>query len=126
MTKAQEVDDFDYAAALQAPSMREGHTLAGRRESEKKRMSRADRLRLQTTGRTEQFNIRVTPMRKVEFGQQAERRGLKPAELFEDVVDHWNRTLGNPEFQKRAAALGMSCETLMGQIVEREIAKGAQ
>lgn len=87
-----DLDDFDFAAALAVPR-RVGQTLKGRREIDRKKLSDADRKKIQTTGRTEQMNIRVRPMTKVEFSQRAEGLGLMPTELFERAWEHYKATV---------------------------------
>lgn len=96
-----DLDDFDFAAALSAPR-RVGQTLKGRRAIDKSRMSEADRRKVNTTGRTEQMNLRVTPMTKLEFGQQAVAIGIMPTELFERAWEHYKATVLNVAGSKKS------------------------
>lgn len=89
---SSDLEDFDFAAVLSVPR-RAGQTLKGRRAIDKSRMSETDRRKVQTTGRTEQLNIRVRPMTKLEFIQQAEVLGLMPTELFEKAWEHYKATV---------------------------------
>ena len=89
-----DMEDFDYAAAIANMVPLPGQTLEGRRAKEKQKLSAADRRAIQTTGRTEQLNLKVRPMMKVEFMQRAEAEGIKPTELFEKAWDLYKATRG--------------------------------
>lgn len=89
------VDDFDFAAALAAPTARAGNTLKGRRAAERKKLSESDRKKINVTGRTEQLNLRVRPMDKVEFLQAAAIRDILPTVLWERAWQHYKRTTLN-------------------------------
>lgn len=97
-----DLDDFDFAAALSAPR-RMGQTLKGRRELDRKKLGESDRRKIQTTGRTEQMNLKVRPMMKLEFVQRADGLGLMPTELFEKAWEHYKQTVleARPAAKKR-------------------------
>lgn len=91
MSVLDDLEDFDFGAVLTRPTRRFGQTLKGRREIERQRQSEADRRKVQTTGRTEQLNIRVRPMTKLEFVQQAKALGILPTELFERAWENYKQ-----------------------------------
>lgn len=94
MRDSDDLEAFDFAAALAAPPRRAGQSLKGRRATEKQKLSEADRRKVQTTGRTEQMNLRVRPMTKVEFIQTAQKINILPTELFERAWEHYKHHLG--------------------------------
>ncbi|NOU05173.1 MAG: hypothetical protein HOO99_03215 [Hyphomicrobiaceae bacterium] len=95
MTNDMEINDFDFGAILNGGIRRQGQTLNGRRALDKKKLSEADRRKIQTTGRTEQMNLRVRPMTKVEFMQHAASQNLLPTELFERAWEFYKSNGGS-------------------------------
>lgn len=90
---ANDLDDFDFAAALEAPLL-PGQTLAGRRDREKKPLSRADRYKLQVTGRTKQLNLKVRPAMHAELMSTAQMKGKLPTEIVEEAWELYKATRG--------------------------------
>jgi len=88
-----DLDDIDFAALLEKPLL-PGQTLAGRRASEKKKLSRKDRYALQVTGRTKQLNLKVRPVNHAELMAEAQVRDKLPTEIWEEAWALYKATRG--------------------------------
>jgi hypothetical protein len=82
-------DAIDKARAILAAKFSGGKK--ARKEREKKVRTAVDGRSLRTTGRTEQFNVKVRPDIKAGIAASAEASGMKIADWIED---HLERILG--------------------------------
>ncbi len=78
-----DLEDFDFTSVLSKPTKRVGQSLNGRRAQEKKRLSKSDRRKLSTTGRTVQMNLKTRAEWRVAVAAYAKQHDILMIEAIE-------------------------------------------